>query len=613
MSLTKDQQSVLNLLGASIWTKMPSEKEFALTEKSARILYAQRVGTLCFSSLRNVKPENENAEKYLTRSLLMIKFYERNRAALEEVTEILRKGNLLPVTLKGFAAAFYYPNPSYRAMGDLDIFVLDRNDIGTEINKEKMEKSLEKAIALLVNDGWEKEEASEKHITLRKGKIDLEIHRHFGALTPVELSRKRDEFTYRELSSPSYKSFTGIMGNAGDSVGPKDCVNPQSSVNPEDNKNMFASFSTLADGLILLSHTEHHLYFGLGIRQLIDFAGYAHAVLSDSYWEETFRPLISAFSLETLAKALIKTAKMYLQMPSVTVNGEPITWCDDISDTICENLIEATLQGDRRFGWADHAGTTETRIITNEIRGKGFFRTARDRGLVTWKAAKKHPILKPLAPVYQIGRWMVHALSPRYGGLKSIPEGLSGNKERWDFLNSLKLPVVMDKEPEDFLSVRLSTPKDLPRLLEIYDDARAFMKETGNPLQWGDVHPPKEIISEDTGSDHGFVVTNTDGEVIGAFAFYLGEDPTYQVIREGKWLNDEPYGTIHRVAAKKGYHGILKAALSFAETRIDNIRIDTHADNKVMQHLLNKYGFTRCGIIDTWNGDERIAFQKKVR
>ncbi len=32
-----------------------------------------------------------------------------------------------------------------------------------------------------------------------------------------------------------------------------------------------------------------------------------------------------------------------------------------------------------------------------------------------------------------------------------------------------------------------------------------------------------------------------------SFAFILGEDPTYQQI-DGAWLNDQPYGTIHRIA-----------------------------------------------------------------
>ena len=41
-----------------------------------------------------------------------------------------------------------------------------------------------------------------------------------------------------------------------------------------------------------------------------------------------------------------------------------------------------------------------------------------------------------------------------------------------------------------------------------------------------------------------------------------------------------------------------------------SLRADTHADNKIMQHLLEKNGFTRCGIIHVADGSPRFAYQK---
>ena len=41
-----------------------------------------------------------------------------------------------------------------------------------------------------------------------------------------------------------------------------------------------------------------------------------------------------------------------------------------------------------------------------------------------------------------------------------------------------------------------------------------------------------------------------------------------------------------------------------------SLRADTHADNKVMQHLLEKNGFTRCGVIHVADGSPRFAYQK---
>ena len=41
----------------------------------------------------------------------------------------------------------------------------------------------------------------------------------------------------------------------------------------------------------------------------------------------------------------------------------------------------------------------------------------------------------------------------------------------------------------------------------------------------------------------------------------------------------------------------------------DERRIDTHRDNKIMQHNITKHSFTYCGIIYLLSGDERLAYQ----
>jgi RimJ/RimL family protein N-acetyltransferase len=41
------------------------------------------------------------------------------------------------------------------------------------------------------------------------------------------------------------------------------------------------------------------------------------------------------------------------------------------------------------------------------------------------------------------------------------------------------------------------------------------------------------------------------------------------------------------------------------------LRIDTHEDNKRMQHILAKNGFVYCGIV-LQNGSDRLAYEKKL-
>ncbi len=156
--------------------------------------------------------------------------------------------------------------------------------------------------------------------------------------------------------------------------------------------------------------------------------------------------------------------------------------------------------------------------------------------------------------------------------------------------------------------VRKAVMEDLPRILEIYAYAREFMARNGNPTQWGTTHPPREILVQDILEGELFAVTAGD-EIHGVFFFRLGEDPTYAEIFDGSWHSNSPYGTIHRIAGD-GSHGILRRAVEFAEGQTDHIRIDTHADNHVMQRAVEKVGFRRCGIIYIADGSPRIAYDK---
>ena len=70
-----------------------------------------------------------------------------------------------------------------------------------------------------------------------------------------------------------------------------------------------------------------------------------------------------------------------------------------------------------------------------------------------------------------------------------------------------------------------------------------------------------------------------------------------------------PYAAIHRVASAGKRTGVLAQCLDYCIAKHQNLRIDTHFDNKIMQHLLEKYGFYRCGTIYLENGDPRIAYQ----
>ena len=141
--------------------------------------------------------------------------------------------------------------------------------------------------------------------------------------------------------------------------------------------------------------------------------------------------------------------------------------------------------------------------------------------------------------------------------------------------------------------IRKAELKDLERVLEIYAIARKFMAATGNPNQWpDDSYPSRELLIEDIAL--GSLYCLEEAKMIeGVFMFSTEKDPTYSDIVDGEWPNDEPYGVIHRLASSGRVKGVLAKSVEFAKKSADNLRIDTHEENLVMQSALSKLGFEK--------------------
>lgn len=158
------------------------------------------------------------------------------------------------------------------------------------------------------------------------------------------------------------------------------------------------------------------------------------------------------------------------------------------------------------------------------------------------------------------------------------------------------------------MEIRKATMNDWNEIRNIYIEARQFMAEQGNPSQWGTVHPPEDLLLEDIAQGKLYVCI--EGGIAAVFYFAVEEDPTYGVIEDGEWLNDKPYGVVHRMASARTIRGAASFCMDWAFRQAGNIRIDTHEDNIPMQNMLQKNGFRHCGTIYLENGDPRIAFQK---
>lgn len=161
-------------------------------------------------------------------------------------------------------------------------------------------------------------------------------------------------------------------------------------------------------------------------------------------------------------------------------------------------------------------------------------------------------------------------------------------------------------EHYEILPVRRS---ELAQVLDIYAQAREFMRSTGNPGQWGKNYPPEALVVRDL--DQGLLYALREGPILHAvFRFEIAPDPTYAVIEGGRWRSDAPYGTIHRVASDGRIHEVLPQIVDFCAAGIPHLRIDTHRDNQIMQRQIRKCGFRYCGIIRLANGGPRLAYER---
>ena len=159
------------------------------------------------------------------------------------------------------------------------------------------------------------------------------------------------------------------------------------------------------------------------------------------------------------------------------------------------------------------------------------------------------------------------------------------------------------------MKIRQATTRDLDDIMRIYDVARKTMRESGNYAQWVDGYPKREMIEDDIVRRVSYVATGDDGTPHAVFMFSVEDDPTYSLIEDGEWLDDEPYGVIHRIGSDGTQHGVLGQIIDYCTNIIGNIRIDTHADNVIMHHILQKRGFERCGTIYCQDGSPRVAYQ----
>ena len=145
------------------------------------------------------------------------------------------------------------------------------------------------------------------------------------------------------------------------------------------------------------------------------------------------------------------------------------------------------------------------------------------------------------------------------------------------------------------MELRTAAPEDLGKIMELIDQAKAFLKRNGVD-QWQNGYPDQTCIEEDIRKGRGYLCI-LDHDIAGYVCIDFEGEPAYDTL-DGKWLSIQPYVAVHRLALDASVRGRGLASQVFEETErlarsreIHSFKVDTDNDNQIMKHLLEKTAF----------------------
>lgn len=166
------------------------------------------------------------------------------------------------------------------------------------------------------------------------------------------------------------------------------------------------------------------------------------------------------------------------------------------------------------------------------------------------------------------------------------------------------------------MKLRKATMEDYDQIMDILRDGSSQLAEQGID-QWQGDYPNADVVKKDIENGWGVIAQSDDEQTVGYVAVVDGPDESYAKMK-GKWLIDtDKYVVLHRVAvhSKHTGHGyaskLFVAVIDYIKEHrkeIETIRIDTHIDNKVMQHLITKHGFKKVGEVYGYYRPDEVLY-----
>ena len=240
--MNRTEQQFFSLLRSGLWGSRPDESLFSgetdwneIVETATR----QTVSGLVFDGVSNL-PSNMQPPTAIMRQLYqtVVKIEQSHFLLNDRLLRLLSVFNtedLQPVILKGQGVALFYPNPTRRQCGDIDLYIGKKN--------------YKKACSLVVDKGLASNNIKEshKHFSFILEGVDIELHRVVEVVPSPLKNIRFQKWTRHHLEDGEL--FKGVINNSEVKL-------------PPPNFN----------ALYIFYHAFHHFVSdGVGCRQLCDW------------------------------------------------------------------------------------------------------------------------------------------------------------------------------------------------------------------------------------------------------------------------------------------------------------------------------------------------------
>lgn len=330
---------------------------------------AQAVCLLAFDVLSDCK--DQLPEEFYQKSFNWARRFTANNMRTEyaqsELVRVLEQENCPYVILKGETAAYCYPVPELRLLGDVDFL----------IPTERVASIVEIMQSRGYVHSWE---PGDHHHVLDKKDSCLELHVEVAGMPEGKARGAAKAF----LSDIYEKSIPMDRG-----MGP------------------FLAPSHAHQAMVLILHMQHHVVeWGMGLRHIMDWACFVNRTAGESFWQESLLPVLREMGLFHFTAVFTKMAAMYF-------GSQCPLWAQNAEEALCRDLMEDILAGGN-FGRKDAERSRALSMLPDwenkeEKPGKVklLYRTLRGAVVRQHPEAEKNPLKLGLYMAGKTGRYLV--------------------------------------------------------------------------------------------------------------------------------------------------------------------------------------------------------------